>query len=150
MNIALMSHDNKKELMVQFCTAYAGILSQHQIYATNTTGHMVADATGLKIERVQPGTMGGWEQIASRIAFDEIDVLFYFRAANPYKERDVNARMDIEQNLLRLCDVHNVPVATNIATAEIIVTALDRGELDYRNFINPRSEYNVKKRNLKY
>ena len=93
---------------------------------------------------------GGEQQIASRIAFDEIDVLFYFRAANPYKERDVNARMDIEQNLLRLCDVHNVPVATNIATAEIIVTALDRGELDYRNFINPRSEYNIKKRNLKY
>ena len=150
MEIAIIADDTKKELITQLCIAYCGILSKHSICATSTTGAYISEATGLKIEKLLSGTHGGEQQIASRIAFDEIDVLFYFRAANPYKDRDVNARIDIEQNLLRLCDVHNVPVATNIATAEIIVTALDRGELDYRNFINPRSEYNVKKRNLKY
>ncbi len=151
MEIAIIADDTKKELITQLCIAYCGILSKHSICATSTTGAYISEATGLKIEKLLSGTHGGEQQIASRIAFDEIDVLFYFRAANPYKDnRDIGARMDIEQNLLRLCDVHNVPVATNIATAEIIVTALDRGELDYRNFINPRSEYNIKKRNLKY
>lgn len=151
MEIAIIADDTKKELITQLCIAYCGILSKHSICATSTTGAYISEATGLKIEKLLSGTHGGEQQIASRIAFDEIDVLFYFRAANPYKDnRDVSARMDIEQNLLRLCDVHNVPVATNIATAEIIVTALDRGELDYRNFINPRSEYNIKKRNIKY
>ena len=151
MEIAIIADDTKKELITQLCIAYCGILSKHSICATSTTGAYISEATGLKIEKLLSGTHGGEQQIASRIAFDEIDVLFYFRAANTYKDsRDVNARMDIEQNLLRLCDVHNVPVATNIATAEIIVTALERGELDYRNFINPRSEYNIKKRNIKY
>ena len=151
MEIAIIADDTKKELITQLCIAYCGILSKHSICATSTTGAYISEATGLKIEKLLSGTHGGEQQIASRIAFDEIDVLFYFRAANPYKDsRDVNARMDIEQNLLRLCDVHNVPVATNIATAEIIVTALERGELDYRNFINPRSDYNIKKRNIKY
>jgi methylglyoxal synthase len=90
------------------------------------------------------GTQGGEQQIASRISFDEIDVLFYFRATTPRAEGSPISA--VEQNLLRLCDVHNVPVATNIATAEIIVTALERGELDYREFINPRSEYNIRHR----
>ena len=151
MEIAIIAHDLKKELLAQFCIAYCGILSKHHICATSTTGAYISEATGLKIEKLLSGTHGGEQQIASRIAFDEIDALFYFRAARPYRDKDISAqRMDLEQNLLRLCDVHNVPVATNIATAELIVTALDRGELDYRNFINPRSEYNRKKREIRY
>ena len=75
MNIALMSHDNKKELMVQFCTAYAGILSKHHIYATNTTGHMVADATGLKVHCFLTYAHGGSQQIGARIAYNEFDLV---------------------------------------------------------------------------
>ena len=102
MEIAIIADDTKKELITQLCIAYCGILSKHSICATSTTGAYISEATGLKIEKLLSGTHGGEQQIASRIAFDEIDVLFYFRAANPYKERDVSARMDIEQNLLRL------------------------------------------------
>ena len=145
MNIALMAHDRKKELMTQFCTAYCGILAQHTLCATSTTGQLISDATGLSVHRFLSFAHGGGQQIGARIAYNEIDVVFYFRSTDPMK--DIR---DYENTLLRLCDVHNVPVATNIATAEIIVTALERGELDYRNFINPRSEYNIKKRNIKY
>ncbi len=143
MEIAIIADDTKKELITQLCIAYCGTLSKHSICATSTTGAYISEATGLKIEKLLSGTQGGEQQIASRISFDEIDVLFYFRPTTPRNDAQVNA---VEQNLLRLCDVHNVPVATNIATAEIIVSALERGELDYREFINPRSEYNIKHR----
>lgn len=144
MEIAIIADDTKKELITQLCIAYCGTLSKHSICATSTTGAYISEATGLKIEKLLSGTQGGEQQIASRISFDEIDVLFYFRSTTPRPDSSISAA---EQNLLRLCDVHNVPVATNIATAEIIVTALERGELDYREFINPRSEYNIKHRN---
>lgn len=143
MEIAIIADDTKKELITQLCIAYCGTLSKHSICATSTTGAYISEATGLKIEKLLSGTQGGEQQIASRIAYDEIDVLFYFRSTTPRSDMAISAS---EQNLLRLCDVHNVPVATNIATAEIIVTALERGELDYREFINPRSEYNIKHR----
>jgi methylglyoxal synthase len=143
MEIAIIADDTKKELITQLCIAYCGTLSKHSICATSTTGAYISEATGLKIEKLLSGTQGGEQQIASRISFDEIDVLFYFRPTTPRNDAQINA---VEQNLLRLCDVHNVPVATNIATAEIIVSALERGELDYREFINPRSEYNIKHR----
>lgn len=144
MEIAIIADDTKKELITQFCIAYCGTLSKHSICATSTTGSYISEATGLHIEKLLPGTQGGEQQIASRISFDEIDVLFYFRSTTPRPENsEINV---VEQNLLRLCDVHNVPIATNIATAEIIVTALERGELDYREFINPISEYNIKHR----
>ncbi len=143
MEIAIIADDTKKELITQLCIAYCGTLSKHSICATSTTGAYISEATGLKIEKLLSGTQGGEQQIASRISFDEIDVLFYFRPTTPRTDSQINT---VEQNLLRLCDVHNVPVATNIATAEIIVTALERGELDYREFINPRSEYNIKHR----
>ena len=82
MNIALMSHDNKKELMVQFCTAYAGILSHHNIYATNTTGHMVADATGLNVHCFLSYAHGGSQQIGARIAYNEFDLVLFFNDPN--------------------------------------------------------------------
>ncbi|MBO5374110.1 MAG: methylglyoxal synthase [Clostridia bacterium] len=142
MEIAIIADDTKKELITQFCIAYCGTLSKHSICATSTTGAYISEATGLKIEKLLSGTQGGEQQIASRVSFDEIDVLFYFRATTP--RPDATGVNLAEQNLLRLCDVHNVPVATNIATAEVIVNALERGELDYREFINPCSEYNLR------
>ncbi len=137
MQIAIIADDNKKELMAQFCIAYCGILSRHHLCATQITGKYIADATGLDIELLMSGSVGGGEQILSRVSYNEIDMVFYFRSTEPTKEPGVT-----EQNMLRLCDVHNVPVATNIATAEVLVLALDRGELNWREVVNPTSEYN--------
>ena len=130
MNIALIAHDSKKELMTQFCIAYCGILSKHSLCATGTTGKLVAEATGLSIERYLSGSQGGAQQIGSRIACDEIDLLLVFRDPLTPKPGEPN-----EANLLRLCDVHNIPVATNIATAEMVVHGLERGDLDWREIM---------------
>lgn len=129
MNIALIAHDKKKELMVQFCIAYCGILSRHNLCATGTTGKLVSEATGLNIQRYLSGEQGGDEQISARISCNEIDLLLYFR--------DPITPQQNEANLLRLCDVHNIPVATNIATAEALIHSLENGDLDWRNIVNP-------------
>ncbi len=141
MYIALIAEDNKKELMAQFCIAYCGILSRHHLCATHITGKYISEATGLDIETFLAGSSGGTEQIASMISYDEIDLVFYFRSTDPAKEPG-----EAELNLLRLCDVYNIPLATNIASAEVLVTALDNGTLAWRDFINPHSEYNLKKK----
>ena len=132
MTIALIAHDAKKELMIQFCTAYSGIPSRHNLCATGTTGKQVAEATGLPIKRFLSGAQGGGQEISARISCDEIDVLLFFRAPINPKATEPN-----DMNLLRLCDVHNVPVATNIATAEALILALERGDLDWREIGNP-------------
>lgn len=132
MNIALIAHDTKKELMVQFCIAYCGVLSKHNLCATGTTGKMVAEATDLNVQRYLSGSQGGDQQIAARISCNEIDLLLFFRdpiSVKPHESDDMN--------LLRLCDVHNIPVATNIATAEALIHALERGDLDWRDIVNP-------------
>ena len=141
MEIALIADDNKKELMAQFCIAYCGILSKHHICATYTTGKYISDASGLDIETYMPGYSGGTEQINSRISYNEIDLVFYFRSTDHASEAT-----EAEQDLFRLCDVNNGPLATNIATAEVLVTALEAGSFDWREFINPRSAYNQRKR----
>ena len=133
MNIALIAHDSKKELMTQFCIAYCGILSKHNLCATGTTGKLVSEATGLNIEKYLSGSQGG-DQIGSRIACDEIDLLLMFRDPLNPKPGEPN-----EANLLRLCDVHNIPVATNIATAEALIHSLERGDLDWRDIVNPKN-----------
>ena len=130
MNIALIAHDSKKELMVQFCIAYCGILSRHNLCATGTTGKLVSDATGLNIQRFLSGTQGGDQQIAARIAFNEIDLLLFFRDS-----LQTAAQESSDKNLLRLCDMHNIPVATNIATAEVLIHGLERGDLDWREIV---------------
>lgn len=133
MNIALIAHDSKKELMVQFCIAYCGTLSRHTLCATGTTGKLVADATGLEIQKFLSGAQGGAEQIAARISYNEIDLLLFFRdPLNPKPSEPDDA------NLLRLCDVHNIPFATNMATAECLIHSLDRGDLDWRDIVNPK------------
>lgn len=139
MDIAIIADDNKKELMTQFCIAYCGILARHRLSATSVTGKYITDATGLEIEQMMAGIDGGTEQIAARIAYNEIDLLFYFKSTEPKFEES-----SVEQDVLRLCDIYNIPVATNIATAEALVMALDRGDLDWRKLINPHSEYNRK------
>ena len=130
MTIALIAHDAKKELMVQFCIAYCGVLSHHTLVATGTTGRTVADATGLQINKFLAGSQGGSQQIASRIGCDEIDLLLLFRDPLNPKPHEPD-----EMALLRLCDVHNIPVATNIATAEMLIHGLERGDLDWREII---------------
>lgn len=137
MEIAIIAHDIKKELMAQFCIAYCGILSKHNLCATGITAKYISDATGLKIERLLTGEDGGEQQITSRISYNEIDAVLYFRDTRPTTE--IN---EVEHELLRACDMYNIPVATNIASAEILICAIDRGDLDWREIMNPRSEYN--------
>lgn len=127
MQIAIIADDSKKELMAQFCIAYCGILSRHHLCATQVTGKYISEATGLDIEMLMAGEEGGGEQIISRIACDEVDLVFYFRATEP----EVYSRPNWN-TLLRLCDVHTVPIATNIGTAEVLALALDRGDLNWR------------------
>ena len=133
MNIAIIAHDAKKELMTQFCIAYCGILSRHRLCATGTTGKLVADATGLEITRFLSGSQGGDQQIGSLIACNEIDMLLIFSDPLDPKDHEPNVN-----SLLRICDVHNVPAATNIATAEALIHSLDRGDLDWRDIVNPK------------
>ena len=137
MNIAIIANDKKKELITEFCIAYCGILSRHNICSTAITGKYISEATGLNIDKLMSGEQGGEQQIASRIAYNEIDVLLYFKDTRPNAVNDT-----VSHELLRMCDVYNIPVATNIATAEVIITALDRGDLDWREIVNPRSATN--------
>lgn len=130
MNIALIADDAKKELMVQFCIAYCGVLSRHHLYATGTTGKMVSEATGLSIIRYLSGSQGGDEQIASLIACDEVDLLLFFR--DPMSK---SSNVEKENDMFRLCDIRNIPMATNIGTAEALIHALERGDLDWRDIM---------------
>ena len=123
MTIAILAHDSRKELALQFCTAYSATLSRNNVIATGTTGRMLAQTTGLPVHCYLSGKLGGVQQITSRVACDEVDLVLFFR--DPLK------------NLLRLCDMHSVPIAINIATAEVLLRGLDQGDLDYREGIHP-------------
>ena len=127
MKIAIIPDDKKKELITEFCIAYCGVLANHNICATATTGKYISEATGLQIEKMLSGSHGGIEQIASKIAYDEVDILILLRDTNNDTEYT-----ETEMNLVKLCDKYTVPVATNVATAEVLVLALDRGDLDWR------------------
>ena len=134
MNIALMSHDHKKELMVQFCIAYCGVLSKHTVCATNTTGRLVAEATGLPVRLFLSHAHGGSQQIGARIAYNEFDLVLFFN--DPNNEAMVG---DVSY-ISRLCDQNNIPFASNLATAEMLVLGLDQGYLDWRDIVNPKSK----------
>ncbi len=133
MTIAFMSHDRKKELMVQFCMAYSGILAKHTVCATNASGRVMQDATGLKVHLFLPGGQGGAQQIGARIAYNEIDMVLIF--SDPAMEAD---DADLRY-IIQTCDEYNVPCATNVATAEMLILGLDRGDLDWRSVLNPQS-----------
>ena len=131
MNITLMAHDKKKELMVQFCTAYKSVLSKHNLSATATTGRLVAEATGLPVTLYLSHNQGGHQQVDARIAYNEIDLVLLFTDPNnsdPWEDQQ-------GVQTLHLCDAHNVPMATNLATAEMLILGLQRGDLDWREMI---------------
>ncbi|HOQ07659.1 MAG TPA: methylglyoxal synthase [Clostridiales bacterium] len=130
MNIALIAHDNKKELMVDLCIAYKTILQKHTLYSTGTTASFIAEGAGLPVYSVSPGVLGGTQQIAARVSLNEIDMVVFLR--DPVEGRSNEAEM---YSLLRLCDMNNVPFATNIATAEILIKGLERGDLQWREHI---------------
>jgi len=127
MNIALIAHDNKKKLMENICVAYRHILMKHTIFATGTTGQLLEDAAGLQITKYLAGHLGGEQQLSAQVALNEIDLVIFLRdpLTPKHYEPDIGS-------LLRLCDVHNIPVASNLATAEALLIALDRGDLDWR------------------
>ena len=124
MKIALIAHDKKKPEMIALCIRYKEILSKHELFATGTTGKLVSSATDLDIKRMKSGPLGGDQQIGSMIADKNLDLVIFLRdplTAQPH-EPDVNA-------LLRLCDVTNTPLATNVASGEILLTALSNNEI---------------------
>jgi methylglyoxal synthase len=129
-NVALIAHDQKKDIIINFAIAYKHILEHHHITATGTTGRLIQEATGLTIHRVQSGPLGGDQQIGAEIAKNNMDLVIFLRdplTAQPH-EPDILA-------LLRLCDVYKIPVATNIATAEILIRAMEKGEFHWREII---------------
>lgn len=127
MNIGLVAHDAKKKLMQNFCIAYRGILSKNELYATGTTGRLIEEVTNLNVHKFLAGHLGGSQQLAAQIEHNNIDLVIFLRDPFTQKsnEPDVN-------NIVRICDVNNIPLATNLATAELLIKSLDRGDLDWR------------------
>ena len=127
MNIALIAHDAKKKLMQNFCIAYRGILCKNELYATGTTGRLIEEVSNLNVHKYLACHLGGEQQLCAQIEQNQIDLVIFLR--DPFKpkshEPDVN-------KLVRLCDTHNIPLATNVATAELLIKALDRGDLEWR------------------
>lgn len=134
MNITIMAHDKKKELMVQFCTAYKSVLAKHELSATATTGRLVAEATGLPITLFLAHNQGGHQQVDARIAYNEIDMVLMFTDPNSKDPWDTQATI----RTMNLCDAYNVPVATNLATAELLILGLQRGDLDWRELVHTK------------
>ena len=127
MNIGLIAHDGKKKLMQNFCIAYRGILNKHELFATATTGRLIEEVTNLTIHKYLAGPLGGEQQMASQIEQNQLDLLIFLRdPLNPkHHEPDVH-------KAVQLCDMHNIPLATNVATAELLIKSLDRGDLEWR------------------
>ena len=128
MNIGLVAHDAKKKLMQNFCIAYRGILNGHDLFSTGTTGRLIEEVTNLNIHKYLAGHLGGAQQLGSQIEHNQMDMVIFLRDPLTPKshEPDVNS-------IIELCDTHNIPLATNLATAEMLVKALDRGDLDWRD-----------------
>ena len=140
MHIALIASNMKKEIMLQFCTAYCGILARNTICATYGTGKIISDSTGLPVNCYLPGDQGGVQQIVSRVMFNEIDLVVMF-ADHGRDSPEKKLSLDM---LIEACNLHDIPLATNIATAELLIRAAGSGELDWRNYVNPISDYNTR------
>ena len=127
MNIGFVAHDSKKKLMQNFCIAYRGILSKNELFATGTTGRLIEEATNLSVHKYLAGHLGGTQQLGAQIEHNEMDLIIFLRDPLTAKshEPDVN-------NVVKLCDMHNIPLATNLATAELLIKSLDRGDLEWR------------------
>ena len=137
MNIAFLAHDKKKELMVQFCTAYKSVLSKHALFATATTGRLIIENTGLPITLLLNHKQGGHQQINARIAYNEIDMVLLFNDPNTVDPWDDAQMMET----IRYCDKHNVPMATNLASAEMLIMGLQRGDLDWREMMRSKPRF---------
>ena len=137
MNIAFLAHDKKKELMVQFCTAYKSVLMKHNLYATATTGRLIGDNTGLPITLLLSHKQRGHQQINARIANNEIDLVLLFTDPNTKEPWDDNQMIET----IRHCDKHNVPIATNLASAEMLIMGLQRGDLDWREMLRTKTRF---------
>lgn len=127
MNVGLIAHDSKKKLMQNFCIAYKGLLSKHKLSATETTGRLIEEVTGLNIQKFLAGHLGGEQQMGAEIESDNIDLVIFLR--DPLRPK--NTEPDVN-TVVRLCDLHNIPIATNLATAELLLRALDRGDMQWR------------------
>ena len=128
MKVGLIAHDSKKKLMQNFCIAYRGILTRHELYATGTTGSLIQEISNLRIHKFLPGETGGVRQLASQIEQGNLDMIIFLRNPNPSMEEETEVNF-----VLRLCDMYNIPIGTNLATAELLIHALERGELEWRN-----------------
>ena len=128
MNIGLIAHDAKKKLMQNFCIAYRGILSKHQLYATGTTGRLIEEVTNLSVHKYLAGHLGGEQQLGAQIENNDIDLVIFLRDPLTSKshEPDVN-------NAVKLCDIHNIPLATNLASAEVLIKAMEHGDFEFRD-----------------
>jgi len=129
MNIGLIAHDAKKQLMQNFCIAYRGILSRHSLYATGTTGRLVEEVTNLNIHKFLAGHLGGEQQMGAQIESNDMDLIIFLR--DPLRPKPHEP--DIS-NVVRLCDIHNIPIATNLATAELLIKSMERGDFEFRNY----------------
>lgn len=127
MNIGLVAHDSKKKLMQNFCIAYQGILSKHTLYATGTTGHQIEEVANLRIYKHLAGHLGGSQQLGAQIEGNELDLVIFLRDPLNPKSHEPNVNI-----IVRMCDEHNIPLATNLATAELLIKALDHGDLSWR------------------
>ncbi len=119
----------KRSLMQNFCIAYRGILSKHELYATGTTGRTIEEVTNLSIHKFLPGPLGGEQQLGAQIEHNNIDLLIFLRDPMNAQSHEPNVH-----EIVKLCDMHNIPIATNLATAELLIKALDRGDLEWREF----------------
>ena len=129
MNIGLIAHDAKKKLMQNFCVAYRGILAKHTLFATGTTGRLVEEVTNLTVHKYLAGPLGGEQQLGAQIEDNDLDLVIFLRDPLQPKPHEPNV-----SNVLRLCDVHNIPVATNLATAELLIKSMERGDFEFRNY----------------
>lgn len=130
MNIAIVANDSKKILMENLCIAYRHILCMHEIYATGTTGELVEETSNIPVHKYLAGQLGGEQQLGSQIASNEIDLVIFLRDPDQTDDHDMDPN-----TISRLCDIHNIPIATNLATAEVLLLALDRGDLDWRKLL---------------
>lgn len=127
MNIGLVAHDEKKKLMQNFCVAYRGILNKHELYATATTGRLIEEVTNLTVHKYLAGRLGGSQQLGSQIEHNMIDMVIFLRSPLSSKQHEPDIF-----DIIHLCDIHNIPIATNLATAELLIKALERGDLEWR------------------
>lgn len=127
MNIALIAHDAKKKLMQNFCIAYKGILSKNSLFATGTTGRLIEEVTNLSIHKYLAGHLGGEQQLCAQIEHNDIDLVIFLQDPLAPKSHEPGVN-----NIMRLCDMYNIPLATNLASAELLIKSLDRGDLEWR------------------